>query len=148
MSNFKNELREYFWPRVDNANAAKRVARSGAGAALFEGGFEALLTTLSLARANGVMRLGATTYLDASVFLILGVFIYRGPSRGASLLALCCFAVEIIWRIEHHLPENDPVFVLIFAWFYILGVRGTFAWYSHLQAASRANESSPQGATP
>jgi hypothetical protein len=144
MSNFKNELKDYFWPRVDETNAAKKVARYGAGAALFEGGFEAFLTTLSLLGVSGVMRLSAGAYLDASVFLILGILIYRGPSRGASLLAIFFFVAEVVWRIEHDLPENNPVFVIIFAWFYILGVRGTFAWYRLLQGASPAHESPPQ----
>jgi hypothetical protein len=128
---------------VAEVNAAKRVARYGAGAALFEGAFEALLTTLSLFGVSGVMPLSAGAYLDASVFLILGVLIYRGPSRGASLLAAFFFVAEVVWRIEHHLPDKDPVFVIIFAWFYLLGVRGTFAWYRLLQGASPALEPPP-----
>jgi hypothetical protein len=68
MPNLKGELKEYFWPSVNNAESAKRLAHFGAGAAFFEGGFEVLLTTVSLMGVKGVMRLNAGAYIDASVF--------------------------------------------------------------------------------
>ena len=111
----------------------RRVAiaatRNATAAAFFVAGVTGLLATLALFDVWNVIAPSAL--LDAVLFLAIGLGIRLKYSRFAAVSGLLLYLLEIASRIaEPGVRTNSPVngMTIIFIFFFMSGVRGTFAY--------------------
>lgn len=126
MANIQNWL----WPAIDDLEDAKKAAHLGAGCAFFVAVVTGIVTVLSVRGMKLFPGLDASGFLDAGLFLLIGIFIYR-YSRIAAVAGLLLYVGEQIMMIK----MNGFRFSLIPVFFtlhFIAGVRGTFD-YHHLK---------------
>lgn len=127
-------IRQTWWPAVDTVEAAERVARYGFWAAAINAALTALLLGLLLGGAmNGpiaatpalVWWAGADIAL--SVAVAAGLWVYSPVAAAAGLL-LFVASKTIAWLFLPATPNVTAILIAaLFAYFYVLGVRGTVA---------------------
>jgi hypothetical protein len=125
---------------LTDQESAKRAAHIGAGAAALGGSVVALIVTLNVTGAtNNFLEMDAWNYVDASVFIVLAIFIYR-MSRIAAVLALPVFVLERIdWIANPPAGTKSNVATsVIWALFYINALRGAFAWHRMQHSPSQS----------
>jgi hypothetical protein len=117
------------WPKIDDVNAARKVARQGAYYAFFRAGAYALSVTLQLIRPNSnLLRAGAAAYvLESATFFVLGFLIFR-LSRAAAVIGLIFYLTDFAISIlrGHFRGIVIPLWI-VFVLFFINSVRGTYA---------------------
>jgi hypothetical protein len=127
-------VRSLWWPTLRNAEDAKKAAKRGAACALFVGLVTATIATLNLAGITNLLGLNAWAYVDAAIFLVLALFIYR-LSRAAAISALALYALErvglILMSDSHY---GGGAVTILFVFMFVNAIRGTFA-YRHFTAS-------------
>jgi hypothetical protein len=119
-------FRSVWWPTLDDTNAAKRAAHQGAYCALFIALLTSALVTLNIVGAiDSPFDLQAASYVDATAFIILGIFIWR-MSLIAAILALVIYILELATGMAN--GQSEGVVAIIFGLFFVNGVRGTLAY--------------------
>jgi len=87
-------------PLPGTASDATQRMREAATVLFFCAGATALFSALGAAGLGFALRLGlnAWTFLDAGLFLVLGLFTHRG-SRVALWLGIALFVIESLWAL-------------------------------------------------
>jgi hypothetical protein len=127
-------IRETWWPRVDTVEAASRVARYGFWAAVINAGLTGLLLVLLIGDAAPfpvaqapLMVWWAVADLAISVGVAVGMWFYR-PWAAVAGLILFVVSKGFGWLIAASEPNTTALLIAaLFAYFYVLGVRGTVA---------------------
>lgn len=118
-----------YWPAIVDEKSAASAARNGATSAFWVAGVTGVFATLALL---GVFKLvDPTAFLDASLFLIIGLAIRFKYSRIAAVSGLLLYLLEIAARIAN--PPSEAirpvgVVTVIFVLYFVSGIRGTFAY--------------------
>jgi len=123
------------WPDVNDLESATRACRTAAGAAFFIAGVTALVAAIALAGTTIVPGINGWAFVDAAIFLVLGIFLRRF-SRAAAIVALALFIIE---RINMMLQSTSPASLplgLILTVLFVAGVRGAFAHHKLNAAAN------------
>jgi hypothetical protein len=126
MAKSDGRFQRAWWPTLDSAETAKKAAHQGAYYALFIALVLSTITTLNLRGiTDNFMNLDAWAYVDATMFLLLGVFILR-MSRTAALLALALYIAERAYGMAN--GQNVGLVAIVFGLFFVNAVRGTSAY--------------------
>jgi serine/threonine-protein kinase len=72
--------------------------------------------------------------IDVALILGLTYGIYR-KSRVCALLMLVYFLISKLIMIEHDSKGSGLVMAVIFLYYYVQGVLGTFAYHKHIRVA-------------
>jgi hypothetical protein len=118
------------WPKLDSAAAAKKAARQGAYYNFMRVGIYAVSAIRSLGRpTENLFRFGAAAYAIESVILIVfGILIFR-LSRAAAVIGLLEYLVNLIVSVALGLFRGIVLpFWVVFAFFFVNSVRGTYAY--------------------
>lgn len=127
-------IRQTWWPAVDTVEAAERVARYGFWAAAINAALTALLLYLLMsgsASAPGAATPGLVWWAAAdiaiSVAVAAGLWFYI-PVAALAGLVLFVGSKAVGWLVLAAEPDTTAmVIAALFAYFYVLGLRGCFA---------------------
>jgi hypothetical protein len=127
-------IHQTWWPRADTVEAASRVARYGFWAATINAALSALLLYMLLdvgaavpVPATQVMIGWAAADLAISVAVAIGMWFYR-PGAAVAGLLLFVASKSFGWLVAAPQPNLTAILIAaLFAYFYVLGVRGAFA---------------------
>ena len=93
-----------------------------------------LLVTLLAMSGIKIMSFSAWELIDVALILGLTYGIYR-KSRACALLMLVYFLISKALLFAQDSKGNGIVMSLIFGFYYVQGVRGTFAYHRHVREA-------------
>lgn len=129
--------RSSFFPAITDMESARKAGKQGAWAAFFGAGVTAVIATIAAFRpqATAAFGIGVWAFLDAAVFLGLGVGIWR-MSRTCAVLGLAFYALErIVMALDRPATAGKGiVLVVILVLAYVNGIRGTFAFHRFKKA--------------
>ncbi len=117
---------KFWWPDVSTPDEAREAAKGGATAAWIV----AVVTSgfaLYAALKEPVLNVTVWSFLDAALFAVLGIGIWR-LSRLAAIGALALYLVEQAFLWASVGPKN-PVMALLFIMFFVGGIRGTISYH-------------------
>lgn len=119
---------KWLWPDIDDIESARKIARNGAGVCFFITIVTAVVTYL---QTNGHIKLfeglGPEAYLDAVLFLIIGIGICF-ISRIACIAGLCLYIFEQL----HLMSAGSRGFSLMAIYFtlvFVNSVRASFEYH-------------------
>jgi hypothetical protein len=114
-------MRRGWWPEIIDPKSAGAAAKAGAMGAFLCVGATVLMVLLKQAPMSA--------YLDAGIFLILGLMILR-MSRVAAVTALVFFVLERFYAsFAHGLSAAIGAVAIVVLLAFLNGVRGTFAYH-------------------
>jgi hypothetical protein len=123
-------IERVLWPKIDDAIAAKKVARQGAY-------FEFFRAAFAITFKSHLTRMAQTTFmpdtpeeyfLDAVIYVVLGFLILR-RSRAAAIIALIVYLAEIALSIfMGRRPGYAAPFHAMYALFFVNSIRGIYAY--------------------
>ncbi len=117
----------WIWPGIQNLDDAKGAAGNGVGVAFFVALVTGIVTYLQTSgRMNLFPQIGPSAYIDAGLFLVIGVGILR-MSRIAALAGLLLYIAEQYFMIKS--GGRFGVAMIFFTLAFISSVRGTFAYH-------------------
>ena len=124
--------RNSFWPKIYDVQSARKAAKQGMGACFFVAGVTALVAFYSRMGFQLFPDINASAFLDAGVFAILGIGIYR-MSRVAAVAALVLYLIEQVWVMSkvHTIIGFPFPMILIMVVCFAAGIRGTFAFHRY-----------------
>ena len=120
-------MKQWFWPDIDSLADAKKVARNGAGVSFFVTTVTGVVTFLE---TNGYMKLfgyGPEAYLDALLFLIIGIGLCF-YSRLAAIAGLGLYIFEQVVAIKSGVTGGSIMAIYI-TLVYINAVRATLDYH-------------------
>jgi hypothetical protein len=124
----------FLWPDVSTLEAARSAAMGGAAVA----GIIATITTAVAVYASfkGPVMLGsAWSFVDAALFAIIAVGIWRSVSRVAAVSGLLLYLAEQAYQWSTIGPKS-PVLAVFLVLFLIHGVRGAFRYHQLKKVAN------------
>jgi hypothetical protein len=138
-------IRETWWPRVDTVEAASRVARYGFWAAVLNAALTGLLLYLLLTGTSGMpfpatptLIWWAAADIAISAVVAAGLWIYS-PVAAVAGLVLFVASKLFGWLVASAQPNLTAILIAaLFAYFYVLGARGTVARARLLRGAPGA----------
>jgi hypothetical protein len=129
-----SSLFRLLWPEIDDADTAKAASRLGVfGALLYSVASAAMVTYHLLHIQTPVSWATAIAYLDAAIFAVLALGIFR-LWRSAAIVAVVLLAAEqLLGAIRVH---ATGILSIVLVLFMISGARGTvlFHKFSRLEA--------------
>jgi hypothetical protein len=118
-----------FWPAIDDIEDAKKACKQAAGISFFVAIVTATIVILQMKKViNLFPNIGPSAFVDAGLFLVIGIFLLR-YSRIAAVLGLCLYVGEQIFMMLQAGPSLN-IMGIIFTLAFIGGVRGTFEYHS------------------
>ena len=133
-------MKKFFWPDIDTLEDADKITKNGATAAFIITAVTGTLTFLETHHYFKLLNLTAASYIDAGLFLIIGLGILF-HSRLAALAGLCLYLFEQFAMIQAGSKRINYVaiyFILVF----IASVRASFAYHEFKKYES-ASEGPP-----
>ncbi|HTL48294.1 MAG TPA: hypothetical protein VL688_09595 [Verrucomicrobiae bacterium] len=129
-------IKEYYWPDLQDLAGTKKASDQGAAACFLVGGATAIIAFCqSMGYFNIMPGLDSGAYLDAFIFLILGIGTLR-KMRIAALAAMVLYFFEAFYTIKLGNRVNFMMFILIMQ--FINGVRGTFSYHELVELGAGA----------
>lgn len=122
-------IKKFFWPEIDTLWSAKKACVQASSGALLVALITSAVTLLQIKGAKIVEGMEAS-FIDAALFFILFIFIYR-CSRIAALGGLLLYAAEQIFA------RHFSAMVLLLTIFFLNGVRGAFAYHEMKKGLSK-----------
>ena len=137
-------MRAIFWPRVVDAESARKAANAGFSAAAIVAAVTCLVVVVGMLGKEpaGPDALGPWALLDVAAFAGIAWGIRR-LSRTAAVLGLLLFLAERVYAFSTGAQTGSVIAVLLALWF-LHGVRGTFAFHRY-HAASVASAPGSSG---
>lgn len=126
----RNEPARWYWPAFGNLADAEQASNQGMWAAVFCAAVTAIMATISIFSANGVMGIHPSAYVDAVLFAVIAWRI-RARSKGFAIAGLALFALEKVFQaVTQPQSMRFGIFLaVILLLCFISGVRGTFAYH-------------------
>ena len=120
-------MKQWFWPDIDDMDSAKKAAHTGAGAAFFITLVTGTLTFLETQGYFKLLGLGPEAYIDAGLFLIIGLGIYF-MSRIAALAGLGLYGFEQVVMIKSG-GGRFSLMTIYLVLAFVNSIRATFAYH-------------------
>src|SRR5947207_822438 len=129
-------MNNIFWPSIQDIEDAKKASKTGAGCAFFVAGATGLITVLELSGVHIIPGWNVLNFIDAAIFLVLGIFMMRF-SRLAALGALILYVGGQILIMKQTGPRFN-LLAIFFTLYFLSAVRGTFAFHEMKQQEEAA----------
>ena len=123
-----------FWISIDSIESARTAARQGVWAAGLVAAITAVLAVISMTTGGmpaGFPHVNAWAFWDVGFFVAVAWGIHK-MSRVAAVIGLVLYLIEqIIMRVSYpEMSTRGLVFVGLFIFAFINGIRGTFAYHA------------------
>ena len=126
----------FLWPSIANSKSAAEASSGAAAACLIVCTVTGIAAIAAIASSHPVIGLQGSALVDAAIFGVLGLYILRRRSRVAAVLALLLYVAEMIGTAVLHGNFKFTVVMFFFLAYLFHGVRGTFAYASHMKRDS------------
>ena len=121
-------FRQNLWPRITDADSAKKAVNLGAGAAYWVAGLTTVFAVLGIFKI--VKLLDASALVDAIAFAVVGFLMMKKMSRGAAVTGLAFYIIERVYMTATKGPSVGLGGIGVpLTLFFITGVRGAFAYH-------------------
>jgi uncharacterized membrane protein YfhO len=124
------------WPNTLDLESARKACKSAAVGAFIVAGLTAIVAAISLGGSTIIAGINGWAFLDAGIFALLGLFVWR-CSRVAAVITLAMFILERVMMMAQNGIAGFPV-ALILLYYFIVGVRGAFAYHRMQSETAKA----------
>ena len=144
----KKQSEAWLWPSVDTPAQAARAARRGMWAAVLVAGVTGLAAGLAHSGGQPVAGVDGSAFVDAALFAAIAWGIHR-LSRVAAVAGLALYLAERAYAWSESGTENTNIaFVILLAFCFVTGIRGTFAHHRLAAAADAPPHGLPRPIQP
>lgn len=138
-------MKQYLWPDIDNFEDAKKIGRQGAYVAFFISIVTGVITFLHISGTLEIVKgIGPEAYLDAVLFLALGIGIWR-YSRISAVAALLLYVAEQVYMF-YLMGPRVPIMQIFITLAFVATIRACFAYHEFKKTAGDETVASPANA--
>lgn len=113
---------------IETPDDAQQAIKNAAGAGAISAGITAFVAVLALLDVQLVAALNGWMLIDAGIIAGLAYSVYRRSRIGAVGLLAYHILGQVVLRMDGTL-SGGLLMALLFAYFYVQGIRGTFAYH-------------------